>query len=159
MDRYLHHVSLTTGHVHRNVRSATDNERVERCAGILAAALAGNQPVVPGIAPPLMLHARGGGHCLSVWLCLVDAPNAPPVTRIAIAANSECGIELWRSLHANAPIPLATQNHALPPEPWCAERLDVEPARAEIDLWGTLQDFECCVAWAFLERPRIEASA
>ena len=161
MDRHLHYISLTIGRTHRDERSAADDERIERCATMLAEALAGKPPIVPGIAPSLVMHARDEGHCLSVLLCRVDAPDAPPVVRMAIATKSEYGAELWRSLHTNAPIRLATHNQACPPEPWCAERLDGEgeTVRVEGDLWGTLQNFECCVAWAFLERPRVDQGA
>ena len=154
----LYHISLTTGVIQRNQRTVAQDELIERCARMLAAALAGDHPIVPGTEPPLMIGATNGGHCMSVWLCRADAPDAPPIVRIGLAPSSADGGDLWRSLHANAPIQLATQNEACPPGPWCAERIDDdESARIEADMWGSLHHFECCLAWAFFERPRIDS--
>ena len=155
MDHYLNHISLTTGRIQRSARSAVDDERVELCAKLITAALAGAEPIVPGVTPQLMLHAKDEGHCLSIRLCRVDEPDAPPVMTIGIAANPKCGAHLWRSLHTNAKTRLVTQNEACPPEPWCAERLDGGGADHP-EPQDALQDLGCCLAWAYLERPRID---
>ena len=154
MERYLNYISLTTGRVQRSARSAADDKRVELCAGLIPAALAGAEPVLPGVEPEIMMHAKDEGHCLSIRLCRVDHPDEPPVMTVGVAAKSKCGEHLWRSLHTNAKTPLVTQNEACPPEPWCAERLDGEEvAHPECAM---LRDYQRCLAWAYLERPRVE---
>jgi hypothetical protein len=94
------------------------------------------------------------GRCLSVSLIRTDIPFAPQVATIAVAERARCGDQLWRVLHDEAdPHELATHGQSLPPEPWCAELLDTtRPLRADGTSWRTLQEFEKCIAWAFLDR-------
>ena len=152
----LHYVSLNSGLAHRIAGSTVNDAKVDVCTTLLLAALAGGQPIVPGFNPPLVMRAKEEGDCLSVWLCRADAQGAT-VLRIGIAATGGRGPELWRALHSNAPIRLATQNELCSPEPWCAERLDGDgTADVDAETWGTLQEFECSLAWAFLEQLSVE---
>jgi len=150
----LHHVVLTSGRVQRLERSVKAEARINICANLLSEALAGGEPTVPGIVPTLSLSVIRGGGCLSVSLSRTDIPFAPPVVTIGVAERAQCGAQLWRVLHDEAdPHQLATVGQPLPPEPWCAERRDgADTLYVDAARWASLRDFECCLAWAFLDR-------
>lgn len=157
MGGYLQYVALTTGRAYRWERTGLDDRGIEICATLLAEALAGGTPVVPGITPALSLTAVGEGHCLSAALRVAGKHDEPPVLTIGVAGKSRCGAGLWRSLHTKGDSvrELVTRGRPCPPEPWCAERVDgTGTLYVAPEVWGTLQNLERCMAWAFLERPR-----
>jgi len=154
MGNHLRHVILTTGRVHQSERSSLADAGIAAAAKLLNEAFDGHEPLVPGTSPSVSMAVTDSGRCLSVLLRRADAPLSPPVVTIGIAGEPECGPRLWRWLHAvTDPHELATTGEAHPPEPWCAERQ--ERARVlyvEGAPWRTLQEFECCIAWAFLDQ-------
>jgi len=155
MDNHLQHVTLTTGRVHRSERRALAGASIGAAAKLLHEAFEGQEPIVPGTNPPVTMTVTDDGvNCLSLLLRRADAPLSPPVVTIGIAAG-ECGsgASLWRSLHAvSDPHELATAGQAHPLEPWCADhRESAGVFYVDGAPWRTLQEFECCIAWAFLD--------
>lgn len=158
MSRYLHHVTLTSGHVRRSPRDEAGDAAVASLHDFIAAMIAGGRPAIPNF-PAYTMTGAGEGKCLigTVW-----RDDAPLMT-IGIAGRSTCGATLWRLMHDQIPQmpPLATAGKPCPPEPWCAARLDIgtvalmrdDPAEFQAAMeW--LDDFERCLAWAWLERMR-----
>lgn len=155
--QYLHHVTLTTGHVRRSARSEVDDGVVDTCAALLRDAISGGEPLLPAIDPPVTMTATAEGRCVAVTIWAADESRGrAPLLTIGIAAKSRCGAPLWRLLHQHAhpAIPIKTKAEECPPEPWCAGRIDpggalYPDARA---MWMALADLERCLAWAWIER-------
>jgi len=153
-DFYLHHVVLTSGRSHRAERGVEAEARIRICANLLAEALAGGKPVVPGIVPAVSMSATDGERCLTVSLSRTDIPFSSPVLTFGVAERARCGAALWRALHdAAAPHEFATHCQPWPPEPWCAEHYDsTRPLYVDGNAWTSLAELERCIAWAFLDR-------
>jgi hypothetical protein len=157
-ERYLTHVTLTTGHSRRSYRHEVSEQALAVCAGLLDGALSGGEPRIPAIEPPLTLTATRRGCCLAATAWAADEQHGRvPVVTIGVAGHSRCGAALWRLLHAHAhpAIPLRTVAGQCPAEPWCAARLDAPGIilySDVADMWYALGDLERCLAWAWLER-------
>ena len=151
---YLHHVTLTTGHVRRSTRDEIAEDVRPQIAALLAAALDGQEPVIPGAEPPgCTLRVIDDGttrRCCTVEVLAPYPEQTEVIVTVGIAGHSRCGAALWRHLH-DGHDDLVTAGEPCPPEPWCAVRLEVGlalyPEAAE---W--LGDLERCLAWAWLDR-------
>lgn len=145
---YIHHVTLTTGHVRRSVREEVAPETWRPVSDLLAAALRADTPI-PGVSPACTFRASASTRCL---VATVSVRNSRPLVIIGVAAHSRCGASLWRRLHQGGG--LATRAEDVPPEPWCAARLEAGIAlHPEHAHW--LGDFERCLAWVWIERDRV----
>jgi hypothetical protein len=152
-DRYLRHVTLTTGHVRDSRRDEVHDDVIAALVPLLDRALTGEHVPIPG-ATACTLTGGVHGRCvaLTVWGPPVDG-HAVPIVTIGVATHSRCGAHLWRSLHARSSIhtPVVTLVDQVPPEPWCAALL--EPGSLIYpEAMGWLGDLERCLAWAWLER-------
>lgn len=149
--RYLHHVTLTTGHARRSWRKEVSDAALAVCAELIERITAGEaaQPArIPG-AGGYYLAGRAAGRCLvaTVWS---GAPSVVIAT-IGVAAHSRCGVTLWRELHRWGSAPVATDPEHCPPEPWVAAALEAGIAEhPEAARW--LGDLERCLGWAWVER-------
>jgi len=157
-ERYLHHVTLTTGHARRSYRREVTDQAVAVCAELIARAMGGRaaEPVpIPGVGD-YHLTGRAGGRCLvaNVWpgrpAPMLNEPSLPaPLVTIGIAAHSACGARLWRILHQHGETPVVTDPARCPPEPWVAVAIDAGLAHhPEAAHW--LGDFERCLGWAWI---------
>lgn len=147
MSAYIHHVTLTTGHVRRSPRSEVADAALASLQDALGAALAGGRPAVPAM-PGYVMTAAGEGRCLvaTIWL------EGGPVITVGVATHSRCGTALWRMLHDHATTPVVTRRDRVPPEPWCAARLDPGVVLAEPAEIVALGDLGRVIAWAWLSR-------
>jgi len=151
-ERYIHHVTLSTGDVRRSPRSEVSDAAIGTAARMLADARYGAHVSISEYAdvepagctlwladttrcPTLVVYGPGDGAALVM---------------IGIATRSRCGAPLWRRLHAAA-YTLATDPDRCPAEPWCAARLEIGLALyPEAAHW--LGDLERCLAWAWIAR-------
>lgn len=147
MSRYIHHVTLTTGHTRRSWRHEISPEAMHVVSAMLDAVLVEREVAIPATEPPCTVSVTAEGRCMiaTVW-----GPERAPLATFGVAAKARCGVKLWTLLHGHAVGPLATSPHERPQEPWCAVRLEptlvLHERAAE---W--LGDFERCLAWAWLE--------
>jgi len=150
MPSYLHHVTLTTGHVRRSPRSEVAADAVAVCRELIEAATDSRYGVpIPGL-PDLRLSADRAGKCI---LLTVDTADGAPVLTIGIATHSRCGAREWHLLHTVGMTgPLATEGQPCPPEPWVAARLEPGAALLSPDTLMALGDLERCLGWAWIER-------
>ena len=150
-ERYIAHVTLSSGHLRQSPRSEVADDVVALCTEILAQAAAEGEAKVPALEPPCTLRVTRSGRCSIVT---VHGPGEAPLVTIGIAGHSKCGPKLWRMLHEGRS-ELATDPARVPAEPWCAAR--IEPGVATLtpatlaQLLPPLADLERCLAWALLE--------
>lgn len=151
MSKYIHHVTLNTGHVRNSPRTEVADEIYNIVQPLLSAAIAGERPTIPAVEPACTLTAAAQDRCLiaTVWGPDMDGRRVPIVT-IGVASHSRCGAQLWPLLHERVSVPVVSSPTEVPPEPWCAVRIDIGfgfyPAAAQ---W--LGDFERCLAWAWVD--------
>lgn len=158
-ERYIEHVTLTTGHTRRSPRSEVSDEVVAMLRPLLDRALRGEHVAIPGAVPACTMTGGVHGRCCAVTVWSQDPvsggtarPQPVPIATVGVAEHSRCGAYLWRHLHETAQPPqqLATRPDQVPPEPWCAARLEVGAALVpEAMEW--LGDLERCIAWTWLE--------
>lgn len=145
-DRFIHHITLTTGHTRRSYRDEVDNDAIQWLRegwNIMShpGKSLGLSPAMPGY----WISAEQRGKALTA----VISQAGEPVVTFAIAAHSRAGAPLWRHLIESATTPIVAVD--CPPEPWCAARLEVGAIRASPDALLAIGDLERCVAWMFLE--------
>lgn len=153
-DRYLQHVTLSTGHTRRSYREEVTDEALAAVSALLARALAGERVPLPVLDPPCVLLAESRGQALLATIAVAE--SAARLVTLGVAARSTAGAGLWRQLHQHATEPVKTDPRRPPPEPWVAAR--IEPGVATLppervpDLMMQLADLERVIAWAFLAR-------
>lgn len=162
MNRYLHHVTLTTGHSRRSYRDEVDDEAVAVCRRILDDALAAPRrhveiPACYGCT--LTATAEGGALIATVWGPPTEVRTLglerPPLVTFGVAERSRHGVKLWRVLHQAQGANVQTSPEQRPPEPWVAARIEIGIAllgdQAEV-IMPIIGDLERCLAWAWIER-------
>lgn len=145
-ERWLHHLTLTTGHVRRSPRSEVADDVVEMLRPLLARAVDGDTVAVPGSTPLCVLRARRvtGGALLAV----VALAGGGPLISLAVSGRSRSSSVAWAEITAVADI---MRHDSPPPTPWCGVVL--HPAIAQLGMAaGWLGDLERCIAWTWLER-------
>jgi len=143
----MQHITLNTGHIRQSPKHEVADDIMPIMQELLATVLAGGHAAMPGFEG-ITINGAAQGHCLlaTVW----DRAEVPLVT-VGVAAEPECGAELWQMLHAYTEQHLVTDQAEQPPVPWCAARMEISSiARPDTVSW--LGDFERCLAWAWLER-------
>lgn len=162
MSRYLHHVTLTTGHSRRSYRDEVDDDVVEICSSILDDALADPRrhveiPACYGCT--LTATAEGGALIVTVWGPPTEVRTLglqrPPLATFGVAERSRHGARLWRVLHQAQGANVQTSPEQRPPEPWVAARIEIGIVmlgdQAEV-IMPIIGDLERCLAWAWIER-------
>lgn len=147
--RYIHHVTLTTGHVRRSPRHEVGDDVVAMLGRWIESALAGEEVPMRGYGTVITAQRRG--KCLIVDV-MDDTPARTLLATIGVAAHSKCGSALWRDLHAEARALLVTDPEHPPAEPWVAARLHSGLLLGGHEALGWLGDFERCIAWAWIEK-------
>ncbi len=156
-EKFLRHITLTTGHARDSYRSEVSDEAVKVC-GALIGRLAGSNddphneetypfPSLPGYWISGQVKSRA--MLATVW---ADKNRDMPVLAIGIAMSSKAGASLWRALHRMEGLTLATSIDKCPPEPWVAAAPLPGAALASRSAMMILGDFERCLGWAFIER-------
>jgi hypothetical protein len=151
VSRYLHHVTLTTGHTRRSWRHEIDPGIMSRVADLIETAREETGALIPGVEPRCWLYIDDTARCAVMTVRLDDDV---PLLTFAIVAHARCGAQLWRMLHESATTPVATRIAERPQEPWCAVRIEAGAILfpPPHPLLPTLADMERCVAWAWLDR-------
>lgn len=142
----LYHVTLNTGHLRWSPRAEVQGETIDILTPILRAAMTAPGEAVPIVSPSgadfgesLVVEGQGAR-----WILMRIGLSIA----VGVAAHSRAGAALWRRLH-RWPLPLATSIDDVPPEPWCAARIDtyeLDPERM-----GIYGDLERCLAWTWLD--------
>lgn len=154
-DRYVLHVTLTTGHRRRSLRSEVRDEVLAVLRPLLERALAGEYVAVPGVGTGYTMRGARYGRCCTVTVYAPQGetarPQPVPVLTIGVAGHSRCGARLWRSLHESAAIvPTVTSPDQTPPEPWVADRLEIGAVQ-HLEAMHWTGDWSRCMAWTWLE--------
>lgn len=149
-ERYIAHVTLTSGHLIPSPRSEVADDVVALCTELASRAARG-EAKIPKLTPPCTLRVTRSGRCS---LATIYGPGEAPLLTIGVAGHSRCGSALWRRLHEGRD-DLATDPRRVPGEPWCAARIEQGVATlsptALMELMPALADLGRCLAWALLE--------
>lgn len=167
-DRYIQHITLTTGDTRRSYRDEVAADAVERISTtLLPEALAADVPagdLGPQIPDTnLYLVAMSTGRCGVIGAVAQRAEwrhalqhikwARSPYGTIAVCAERRCSRRLWSLLHHPNSI-YVTDPQTPPVDPWCAwsavrpEYDEREGMRAAPD--PALDDFIRCFAWAWI---------
>lgn len=149
--RYLHHVTLTTGHVRRSWRHEIEPDIFPRLAELIESGREETGALIPGVSPQCWLYIEDTARCA---LCSVKLEDDVPLLTFVVANHARCGSQLWELLHNTATTPVATRADQRPPEPWCGVRIEMAAAMfpEPHPLLPTLADMERRIAWAWLAR-------
>lgn len=147
---YIHHLTLTTGHVSRSTRDDVPDDILAVMAPWLQAAVnSGQQHPLPGLPEYVAaVLVQDGSLLVTVYAPQPDIGPRLPLATFGVAQRSRNGKALWSLLMANFGAHASARR---PTEPWCAVAL--HPALAgdrEAAEW--MADFEACVAWAWITR-------
>lgn len=150
---YIHHITLTTGHVTRSQRGDVTDGTLAAVAPWLQSAInSGRQHALPGLPDyAAAVFVQDGGLVVTVYAHQPDIGQRLPLVTFGVAQRSRHGEALWALLVANF------KAHALakrPREPWCAVALHPTLA-GDFGATQWLADFERCVAWAWITRNHI----
>ena len=158
MSRYLHHVTLTTGHTRRTWRHEIEPDLMPTLIALVRAACEPGGAPIPGVEPPCRLLIDDRGRCARATVATIDTED--PIITFGIATHSRCGARLWRELHETV-MPVQTVADEWPVEPWCAVRLDPGATlyMPPHPLLPVLADLERCVAWAWMEMRNAQSDA
>jgi hypothetical protein len=116
---------------------------------VLERAITGDVVTLPG-QRAFRVTAQARGRCCVVVLWEEHAGERVAVVTVGIARHSRCGSLLWARLHAVDPqvLPLATAGEPVPPEPWCATRVEPGARHPPPETMHTLQQ----LAWVWVTR-------
>ncbi|NUB17294.1 hypothetical protein GAY28_36265 [Azospirillum brasilense] len=160
---YLHHITLTTGHSRRSLRSEVEPAVLDAVAPWLDRALLADEPLkAPPVPLPVPDLTEFSAHIFTVPGGLVvtvygpdnqtvppAAPTPIPLVTFGVARRSRSAAKLWGVLLKAAPALRAPPD--MPGTPWLAAVLHPS-LTAFPDAANWLGDFERCVAWAWIER-------
>lgn len=152
-DRYLHHVTLTTGDTRRSWRREIDPAILPLAAELVESAREETGALIPHVEPECWLYITDTARCA---LCSVRLTDDTPIMTFVIANHARCGSQLWELLHNTARTPLRTTIADRPEHPWCAVRIEIGATLflQPHPLLPTLADMERCIAWAWLGREK-----
>jgi hypothetical protein len=91
-NRYINHVTLPTGEIHRSFRNEVSDEVVSECRELLADALERPTPI-PNVKPACTMKATSATEGL---LVTVYGPGNVPLLTMGVSRRSKTGAELWR---------------------------------------------------------------
>lgn len=147
----LYHITLTTGQVRHSPRGEVSEEVVAQLRALLPRALAGEHVPLPAPGPGYTITGGVHGRCCAVTIWhAIAADHHVPLLTTGIAPHSRCGTRLWQHLHDTAATPLQTRRDHVPPEPWCADRIEVGVVLDPEAMHWT-GDYSRCIAWAWIE--------
>ena len=147
---YIHHITLTTGHVTRSQRGDVTDDTLAAVAPWLQSAInSGRQHALPGLRDyAAAVFALDGGLVVTVYAHQPDIGQRLPLVTFGVAQRSRHGEALWALLVANFKAHVLAKR---PREPWCAVALHPTLA-GDFGTTQWLADFERCVAWAWITR-------
>lgn len=153
--KYLHHVTLTTGHSRRSERSEVDAGVLALLAPIVAEAEQHGCAEFPSPTGLMVLtriseSERPSRH-VAVWA--VSEPQGPALVTIALAMQARQGAALWRSLRRFAGLwqPVLVSDPLPPAAPWLAAIVHAAAMTPPHPTLTWLGDTERCIAWAWID--------
>jgi hypothetical protein len=147
--RYIHHITLTTGHLVARPRSEVTDETLAIMVPWLREAIAAAGPVeIPVIGYPARAVVEDGGLVVTVYSPKPDIGPSLPLVTFGVAARSRVAPKLWELLSA---MPGVVPGIEQPSVPWCAAVLHPALA-ADLEAAEWLADFEHVVAWCWVTR-------
>lgn len=149
MDKYLEHLTLSTGYSRRSFRSEVGNDAIAALSPWLSHALdSGDIEPLPGLGDRYgAVVVKDAGLIVTIYS--IEGVHPAGLVKFGVANRSRQSKQCWRVLAAVA----GGGSTLLPPPavPWCAAVLYPEAATHLEDLtW--LGDFERCVAWTWIEQ-------
>lgn len=159
---YINHITLSTGHCRRSLRSEVDDAALALLYPWLAVAIASGEiepmpvaalshygaRVIKEIGVVVTIYGPSGPH-------VTGQPHAGehlPIVTLGIAQRSREAGDLWALLLANFG---AKAGIKTPTTPWCAVALH-DALVDHQDAMAWLGDLERCIAWAWVTRnPKI----
>jgi hypothetical protein len=152
-ERYFNQVNLSTGEACRSYRDEVSDAQVESVHELLREALSQPQARVAIQSSEYQRSTSASEKALAVSVWGPERGQTSAQTALVtfgVALDSRSSNELWRLLHTTARH-LRTDIDSPPQLPWVGIRkesgITLTPTQVE---W--LQDFERCVAWAWIER-------
>lgn len=147
---YVHHITLTTGHMARQDRAGVSDATMARLVPWLRNALA--TPVAVAIPDTdgymARAHVADGALVVTLYAPRPDIGEPMPLLVFGVAVRSRHSAQLWALLLEQ---PGVLKDVREPGTPWCAgvpfPALLSHPAALE---WAG--DFERCVTWAWATR-------
>ena len=138
-ERYLYHLTLTTGHARKSYRSEISDEALAVCAELIERINARPLAPIEMPGPPgYVIVGEMAGPCGVAQVFTTHGEQ--PLITIGIATRERCGITPWQLLGGKGEQPRA---------PWLAVK--IEPGIANDPAMHWLGDFERCLGWAFIE--------
>ena len=144
--KFINHVTLSTGHLRRSLRSEIDDKVLARLAPWLSTSLAAGV-AVPLPAPLVNFKARAT-HEGGALLCTVLAVDDTPLAIFGVVLHSRAALDVWSMLVNQFG---AADGLQCPAPPWCAVNV-FSGVIQHLNALEWLADFEQCVAWAWAER-------
>ena len=148
--KYLHHLTINTGHSRRSYRREVADWAIAALHEPLAVARTEQEAEVPGQPGYVFVAAEDGPQLIAHIYGPISHGSRPLLITMGVARRSRGAENLWQLLWSGAEGP-AVPLSAQPEAPWCAVRfgtgLLTDPSAAE---W--LGDFERCLAWTWLEK-------
>jgi len=146
---YIQHITLTTGHTTRQRREDVDDVAIAAVSDLIDGALQGGTMPVPG-RPGYLFSAANAGRGLVATIWRGPFEGRVPVLTMGTAIRSRGAAPLWRMLHEDSSLPVATDPDNPPPAPWQADRLEVGALEwPDAMIWTG--DFSRSLAFAWME--------
>ena len=127
----IHHVTVTTGHVRQSAASEVAPDSLTYCGMLIDSAT--EDDVMPELLDGVAIAIDTKGDILRARIMR----GSVPIVRMAVAREQSPAE--WRRI-GTGPEPTA---------PWCAVAIEGTDRAL-----GWLGDFERCLAWAWVRRPR-----
>lgn len=147
--KFIHHVTLNSGHVARQPRSSISDEAIAALADTLDGILQGGRMPVPG-RDGYLINGSHHGTDLIVTVWRGPWERRKPIITMATALKSRSAPSLWRLMHDQSTVQLKTNAATVPPAPWQADRIEGTAFLAHDALEWT-GDLSRCLAWAWAE--------
>ena len=149
--RYIHHITLTTGHLVARPRSEVTDETLAIMVPWLAEAIAIGRPMPIPAADGYQALAlvQDGALVVTVYGPQPEVGRPDPVVTFGVTARSLQAPRLWDLLAA---MPGVKPGLTRPDAPWCAVVVHLPLLLRHPAAAGWLGDFEHCTAWAWVTR-------
>lgn len=151
VSKFLHHVTLTTGHSRRTYRDEVRDDSVAGAMAMLERARHERVPM-PGLGPDMAITVTADGR--SAMLATIWQGRAPVVT-FGVARNSRASAAVWRLLLRHGP-PMVMDESSRPPSPWVAARIEIGAALVSPAIMTAIGGIEAVIAFAFLETTHLK---
>lgn len=164
MDRWLTHLTMSTGHMRRSYRSEVVTEAITWGRAAISQALAQTTLKAPSVGtvdlPPMGPKYRLACSAPTTKTLLCSVWRGPElVLTFGVAAHNKQGAGLWRWLIETAgpdvPLHAGMTLDNLPAKPWVAARMELgmlamvrDGEREQVEMLG---DLERVIGWAFLD--------